>query len=56
MALENAEKQKKAPVSDLFSDVFAELPWHLQQQKEQLSAHLAKYGDEYNLSEFVDEK
>ena len=31
-ALEKASKVAKPPVSALFSDVYADMPWHLQEQ------------------------
>jgi 2-oxoisovalerate dehydrogenase E1 component alpha subunit len=35
-ALEAAAKVGKSPVSDMFSDVYSQVPWHLQQQREQV--------------------
>jgi 2-oxoisovalerate dehydrogenase E1 component alpha subunit len=34
-ALEKASKVAKPPVSALFTDVYAEMPWHLQEQLQQ---------------------
>ena len=31
-ALEKASKVAKPPVSDMFTDVYAEMPWHLEEQ------------------------
>lgn len=31
-ALERASKVAKPPVSAMFTDVYAEMPWHLQEQ------------------------
>jgi hypothetical protein len=31
-ALEKASKVAKPPVSDMFTDVYAEMPWHLREQ------------------------
>jgi 2-oxoisovalerate dehydrogenase E1 component alpha subunit len=51
-AFNDAEKVKFAPIDELFNDVYAELPPHLKRQKEELTAHLKKYGNEYPLDRF----
>jgi len=53
-ALSTAEKAKKPPIEELFTDVYAELPKRLQRQQEELRAHLNKYADEYNLDQYAD--
>lgn len=35
-ALEEASKIAKPPMSSLFTDVYHQMPWHLQEQREQL--------------------
>lgn len=40
----------------MFTDVYAELPPHLIQQREELRAHLAEYGEYYPLSRFDNSK
>uniref|UniRef100_A0A7E4UZC8 2-oxoisovalerate dehydrogenase subunit alpha n=1 Tax=Panagrellus redivivus TaxID=6233 RepID=A0A7E4UZC8_PANRE len=47
-----AEKVKNLPVDELFNDVYAEVPKHLQKQKAELKEHLAKYGEHYPLNKF----
>jgi 2-oxoisovalerate dehydrogenase E1 component alpha subunit len=37
-ALEKASKVAKPPVSDMFTDVYAEMPWHLQEQLQETLA------------------
>lgn len=37
-ALEKASKVAKPPVSALFTDVYAEMPWHLQEQLQETLA------------------
>jgi len=47
-----AEKKLKPSVSKLFADVFTDKPWHLQEQEEQLFAHLDKYPRDYGVEEY----
>ena len=47
-----AEKVKKLAPTQLFEDVYAELPKALQDQRSQLEEHLAEYGDKYPLEQF----
>jgi len=42
-----AEKRKQPHIDHLFTDVYDELPWLLQQQQRELKSHLAKYSDHY---------
>lgn len=46
-ALETAERRPLPPVSELFADVYAEMPSHLVKQEQQLHEHIAKYPDVY---------
>lgn len=55
-AMNEAERTKKPAASQMFSDVYADLPPHLQEQTEQLAAHLKKYAEFYNLDEFETEE
>jgi len=55
-ALNEAELSKFPPISQLFTDVYEELPHHLRDQREDWKAHLEKYAADYNLSSiYVDE-
>ena len=45
-----AEAKPYPPLGEVFTDVFRAQPWHLQEQRAQLDAHLESYGDEYQLS------
>lgn len=47
-ALETAERRPKPPVSELFSDVFAERTTQLLKQEQELAEHIKKYPDHYN--------
>ena len=52
-ALKRAEVQKKPPIKDLFTDVYKDLPPHLQQQQAALDEHLKKYGEHYSLEDYA---
>ena len=46
-AMEKAEKRAPPDVSQLFTDVYADVPPHLLAQERELHAHMAKYPDRY---------
>ncbi|KAI8826437.1 thiamine diphosphate-binding protein [Chytriomyces cf. hyalinus JEL632] len=50
-----AEKLKKPAVSNLFTDVYDELPWNLVEQKEKLEALMKKYPSHYDASSHAKE-
>lgn len=53
-ALNEAEMSKKPPVSQMFEDVYAELPHHLRDQEAEWRAFLTKHADKYHLGdEFI---
>ncbi|KAG1868342.1 thiamine diphosphate-binding protein [Suillus subalutaceus] len=43
-ALKRAETVKKPDLEDMFTDVYAEEPWNIKEQREELVALLKKYG------------
>ncbi|KAG2129612.1 thiamine diphosphate-binding protein [Suillus clintonianus] len=43
-AFKRAEPVKKPELKDLFADVYAEEPWNIREQREELAALLKKYG------------
>jgi 2-oxoisovalerate dehydrogenase E1 component alpha subunit len=49
-SIKTSEKKLRAPVDDCFTDVYAEMPWHLQEQLNNLKEHLQGYGHNYDLS------
>jgi len=53
-ALKNATGELLPPVDQLFEQVYAEVPDHLEEQRQELKAHLRKYPDDYSLEKFVD--
>lgn len=54
-AMGKAEQEPFPPASELFTDVYDDIPQHLLEQQEQLNAHLSKYGEHYNLSSWAPE-
>lgn len=55
-AMGEAEDQLMPPVSEMFSDTYKELPRHLQEQAAELAQHLEKYGEHYDLHDFVEDE
>jgi 2-oxoisovalerate dehydrogenase E1 component alpha subunit len=48
-AFHKAEKEKRSKPTDMFDDVYKDLPKHLENQKKELVEHLRKYQKEYPL-------
>lgn len=46
-AMEQAELRDPVPMRELFTDVYHEMPLHLQRQQAQLEAHVKKYPEKY---------
>ncbi|KAL0019116.1 hypothetical protein WJX77_012317 [Trebouxia sp. C0004] len=44
-ALEAAQKEPKAPLSDMFTDVYKEMPWHLREQMKEAMAHVKAHPE-----------
>lgn len=55
-AFSEAEKMKKPPIRGMFEDVYEELTPDLRKQMRELSEHLNKYPDEYEVAEFEEGK
>jgi len=51
-AFSNAEKKLKPNINEMFTDVYKEVPPHLQEQQAHLEAHLKTYGSEYPLNKY----
>ena len=45
--LRTTEVKEKPPLEEMFNDVYAELPRHLQEQRDELAEHLKLYPDYY---------
>lgn len=48
--IKKSEAKPRASIEHIFTDVYAEMPWHLKAQLAGLKTHLEKYGDNYDLS------
>lgn len=46
-AMRNGDAKQFAAVSEMFTDVWAEVPPHLQRQQEELRAHIARHQEHY---------
>ena len=42
-ALTEAQKGAKPPLADMFTDVYADMPWHLQEQAAEARAHAERH-------------
>ncbi|TPX44052.1 hypothetical protein SeMB42_g03190 [Synchytrium endobioticum] len=47
-AFQEAEKRKKPAISDLFTDVYDQIPWHLLEQQRELQDIMAKKPETYD--------
>lgn len=52
-ALGKAEKLKKPPVSEMFKDVYDEMPWNLQEQQAQLEELVKEHPDAFPLKNHI---
>ena len=50
--VKRSEAKPKAAIEEMFTDVYAEMPWHLKEQLDGLKDHLTRFGDKYDLSHF----
>ena len=48
--IKKSEKKNRASVKHIFTDVYAEMPWNLQEQLDGLKHHLELYGNHYDMS------
>ena len=51
-AFARAEKKKKPTPVEMFRDVYAELPLHLQRQTESMKSHVQRNSEHYSLNNF----
>lgn len=51
-AVKEGEGKKKPPLRDMFTDVFTDLPWHLEEQAAYAEQHCREYSSDYNLSKY----
>ncbi|XP_003740591.1 2-oxoisovalerate dehydrogenase subunit alpha, mitochondrial [Galendromus occidentalis] len=49
---QEGERIKKPPIDVMFTDVYKEMPLHIQEQRDQLREHLSEFGQHYPLEQF----
>jgi 2-oxoisovalerate dehydrogenase E1 component alpha subunit len=52
-ALKASSLEPFPPINEMFNDVYKDIPQHLKEQKEELNAHLEKYGEHYKLDQYM---
>ena len=45
-ALNAAQKERRPPLSDMFSDVYADMPWHLREQQAEAFEHARQHPED----------
>eukprot|EP00435_Cladocopium_sp_Y103_P040750 s2083_g11.t1 len=51
-AMKSGETKKKAPLRELFTDVYTDLPWHLEEQAAYAQKHCREYSADYKMSAY----
>lgn len=51
-AMKSGETKKKAPLRELFTDVYTVLPWHLEEQAAYAEKHCREYSADYKMSAY----
>ena len=49
-SIKRSEAKPRASIDNIFTDVYADMPWHLRSQLDGLQKHLESYGSNYDLS------
>jgi 2-oxoisovalerate dehydrogenase E1 component alpha subunit len=55
-ALKTATGELLPSIDTLFEDVYKDIPSHIEEQRQELKAHLRKYPDDYDLDKFANGK
>lgn len=53
-AFHKGEAKKKAPLADMFNDMYDDLPWHLEEQKQYIEAHARAHPQDFNMDKYRD--
>jgi len=53
-AFKEGEQRKRAPLRELFTDVFTKVPWNLEEQWQQMEKHVREYPEDYSTQKFRD--
>lgn len=51
-AIKDGEAKKRPPLREMFTDVYADLPWHLEEQAAYAEQHCREYSADYNLERY----
>lgn len=51
-AMKSGEAKKKPPLRELFTDVYTDLPWHLEEQAAYAEKHCREYSADYKMSAY----
>lgn len=51
-SFKKGEAKKRGPLKECFTDVYTELPWHLEEQWQQAERHVRKYSADYNIDKY----
>ncbi|CAE8628092.1 unnamed protein product [Polarella glacialis] len=51
-AIRTGEAKKKPPLREMFTDVYTDLPWNLEEQAAYAEAHCREYSADYNMGKF----
>lgn len=53
-AIKVGEAKKRPPLRDMFTDMYDELPWHLEEQHKYVQQHVRAYPGDYNVGKYRD--
>jgi len=53
-AFKKAEAKKRPPLKECFTDVYTDLPWHLEEQWQYCEKHVREYSGDYNIGRYRD--
>jgi len=51
-AFKAGEAKKRPPLKECFTDIYTDLPWHLEEQWQAAEKHVREYSSEYNLDRY----
>lgn len=51
-AFKAGETKKRPPLKDLFTDMYDQLPWHLEEQWAYIEKHVREYPGEFNINQY----
>jgi 2-oxoisovalerate dehydrogenase E1 component beta subunit len=53
-AFKEGEKKKRPPLKEMFTDVYTDLPWNLEEHHAYVEKHVREYSGDYNIAKFRD--